>query len=79
MTGIGDEAFELCSSLTSLTILDSVIYIGYSVFSGCGSLMNFTIPNSVTHIENSAFCGAASAFDWAARAGTLAHCSSLAN
>ncbi|MBR5828099.1 MAG: leucine-rich repeat domain-containing protein [Paludibacteraceae bacterium] len=52
---IADAAFEYCSSLTSITIPNSVTNIGYWTFSGCSSLTSITIPNSVTSIGSSAF------------------------
>ena len=47
---IGDSAFSGCSSLTNITIPDSVVSIGASAFGGCSSLASITIPNSVTSI-----------------------------
>ena len=38
MTSIGEEAFEYCSSLTSITIPNSVTSIGYGAFYDCDSL-----------------------------------------
>jgi uncharacterized repeat protein (TIGR03803 family) len=57
VTSIGDDAFQNDSSLTSVTIPNTVTSIGDSAFSGAG-LTNVTIPNTVTSIGDSAFSGA---------------------
>ena len=53
---IGNNAFTLCRSLTSINIPDSVTSIGDSAFSSCASLTSINIPNSVTSIGVRAFC-----------------------
>ena len=52
---IGGCAFRDCSSLTSVTIPNSVTTIECDAFENCSSLTSVTIPNSVTSIGNSAF------------------------
>lgn len=54
VTSIGNDAF-VNSSLTSITIPNSVTTIGNSAFWGCTGLTSITIPNSVTSIGNGAF------------------------
>ncbi len=60
VTSIGSSAFSGCTSLTSVTIGNSVTSIGDSAFSDCASLISITIPNSVTTIGNNAFSGCSS-------------------
>ena len=55
ITVIKDYTFMNCINLTSVTISDSVTYIGYGVFANCQSLNSVTIPNKVTYIEGYAF------------------------
>jgi hypothetical protein len=55
VTSIGDGAFALCTSLTSVTITNSVTSIGNYAFYVCTSLTNVTLGNSITNIGTSAF------------------------
>ena len=55
VTSIGEEAFDGCTGLTSVTISDGVTSIGDSAFSYCTGLTSVTIPESVTSIGDSAF------------------------
>ncbi len=52
---IGDYAFSCCTSLTSITIPNSVTSIGDVAFSSCDKLISITIPDSVTSIGYAAF------------------------
>ena len=55
VSGISNEAFAYCSSLTSVTIPNSVTSIGSSTFYNCSSLTSVTIPNSVISIGSHTF------------------------
>jgi hypothetical protein len=60
VTSIGWGAFQDCTSLTSVTIPNSVTVINGLAFWNCSSLTSVTIPNSVTKIVGSAFYGCTS-------------------
>jgi len=55
VTSIGDEAFNRCSFLTSITIPESVMSIGRWAFCQCDALTSIAIPDGVTSIGDYAF------------------------
>ena len=55
VTTIGNNAFENCTGLTSVTMGDNVTSIGLFAFSGCTNLPSVTIGNGVTSIDKLAF------------------------
>ncbi len=59
VTSIGENAFEYCQGLSSVTIPNSVTSIRENAFEYCQGLSSVTIPNSVTSIREEAFryCG----------------------
>ena len=57
VTSIGGAAFAWCTSLTSVTIPDSVTSIGEDAFAWCTSLTSVAIGNGVTSIGWGAFSG----------------------
>ena len=56
----GDGAFYNCTSLTSVTLPDSLTSIGSFAFNGCNKLASINIPESVKSISNGAFGGCSS-------------------
>ena len=57
VTSIGDDVFNNCHNLASITIPNSVTRIGNAAFYACYSLNSITIPNSVIIIGDCAFGG----------------------
>ena len=55
LTSISYDSFWECSSLTSVTIPNSVTSIGVGAFGRCSGLTSITIPDSVTSISQQAF------------------------
>lgn len=55
MTSIDNSAFNGCSSLTAVTLPNSITSISEYCFYGCSSLTSITIPNTVTEIKTFAF------------------------
>jgi hypothetical protein len=55
VVSIGDDAFEGCTDLTSITIPSGVTRIGELAFSRCTGLASITIPPRVTNIGYQAF------------------------
>ncbi|MGM9683427.1 MAG: leucine-rich repeat protein [Eubacteriales bacterium] len=55
VTGIGEEAFKACNTMSAVKIPDSVTYIGDLAFYGCSILPEVTVPDTVTSIGKGAF------------------------
>lgn len=55
VTSLGENAFEYCASLNSVTIPDSVTSIGDNAFHSCIGLTTITLPDGVTSIGDGAF------------------------
>ena len=55
LTSIGGDAFYQCSSITSVTIPNSVTSIGSYAFDYCSKLTSISIPSGITNIGGFAF------------------------
>lgn len=55
VTQIGSGAFKNCTTVTTITIPDSVTYIGNSAFSGCTALESVTFGGGLTSVGSYAF------------------------
>ncbi len=55
--GIASNTFRECYELTSVSISESVTYIGGYAFCDCSGLKNVNIPSGITQIENYTFSG----------------------
>ena len=60
LTSIGEDAFQSCAMMKSLTLPSSITSIGQSAFYGCRSLTSITLPETLTAIGSLAFFGCSS-------------------
>jgi len=60
VTAIGNNAFQTCTELTSVSLPASLKIIGSRAFSLCTGLSSITIPEGVTSIEDYSFSGCSS-------------------
>lgn len=58
--GIGNDLFNGCSELTSVTLPDTITSIGSGAFVGCSKLTEIKVPEGVTEIDNAVFSGCTS-------------------
>ena len=76
MTSIGYNAFGGCTSLSTITIPNSVTSIGYNAFYKCTGLTGtLTIPSSVTSIGDGAFYGCIGLTEFFVHPDNLNYCS----
>ena len=57
VTAFGDNAFDNCRELNSITIPSSVTSLGNGCFSSCWGLTTITIPSSITSLSENCFHG----------------------
>ena len=57
---IGENAYDGCTALTTLSLSENVVSIGGNAFRNCTGLTSVTIPDSVTSIGAGAFSGCSS-------------------
>ncbi|WP_294412878.1 leucine-rich repeat protein [uncultured Ruminococcus sp.] len=55
ITRVGDQNFNSCKNLVSVTLPDTLKTIGFVAFSECSALTSIVIPASVTVVEHEAF------------------------
>lgn len=55
VTGIGANAFQNNSQITSVVLPESIRTIGSNAFMGCANLRTITLPENLERIESSAF------------------------
>jgi len=55
VTAIGDAAFALCDSLTSISLPETITQIGRAAFKGCAMLDSIDVPSGVEEIPFEAF------------------------
>lgn len=51
VTAIGNDAFQMCNMVTSISLPSSIVTIGNNAFKGCG-ITSFNLPGSVTSLGN---------------------------
>lgn len=56
VTAVGNEAFNQCDGLQSITFGDNVTTIGDKAFLGCNQLTELVLPQGLTSIGTYAFC-----------------------